>query len=247
VDPGLARSGGRRRGRPGSEHGENLGSGAAGELQQETESRRWGPPVGVGRTAEQRDGEAVGLRAAEPEPGGQGQGCLDCLLLRLLRGGRRAGVGLDEPVLALGQEPLQRRLSGDGQVVAAREAHDLGCLLRREVLEHHHHAAIEDGERRRRGGGGPGHLLGPRGGRLLLLVGADVRSGHQAQGRGGRGARRWREGAVGNVRVGRRTTNRRGRGSHVASAEGEGGREATHARRLTDDARKRGFGIDGAD
>jgi hypothetical protein len=68
VDPGLARSGRRRRGRPGS------------------------------------DGEAVGFRAAEPEPGGQGRGRLDRLLLRLLRGGRRAGVGraLDEAVLALG-------------------------------------------------------------------------------------------------------------------------------------------------
>jgi hypothetical protein len=130
--------------------------------------------------AEQHDGEAVGFRAAEPKPGGQGRVCLDRLLLRLLRGGRRAGVGLDEPVLALGQEPLQRRLSGDGQVVTTREAHDLGCLLHREVLEHHHHATIEDGEWRRRDGGGPGHLLGPRGGRLLLLVGADVRSGHQA-------------------------------------------------------------------
>jgi hypothetical protein len=29
--------------------------------------------------------------------------------------------------------------------------------------------------------------------------------------------------------------------------KGEGGREATHARRWTDDARKRGFGMDGAD
>jgi hypothetical protein len=29
--------------------------------------------------------------------------------------------------------------------------------------------------------------------------------------------------------------------------KGEGGREATHARRRTDDTRKRGFGMDGAD
>jgi hypothetical protein len=29
--------------------------------------------------------------------------------------------------------------------------------------------------------------------------------------------------------------------------KGEGGREATHARRRTDDARKQGFGMDGAD
>ncbi|AQK82789.1 DUF1336 domain containing protein expressed [Zea mays] len=69
---------------------------------------------------------------------------------------------------------------------------------------------VEDGERRRRDGGGPAHLLGPRGDRPLLLVGADVRAGHQAQGRGGRGARRWREGAVASVRVGRRTVNGRG-------------------------------------
>jgi hypothetical protein len=29
--------------------------------------------------------------------------------------------------------------------------------------------------------------------------------------------------------------------------KGEGGREVTHTRRRTDDARKRGFGMDGAD
>jgi hypothetical protein len=60
--------------------------------------------------AEQRDGEAVGFRAAEPEPGGQGRGRLDRLLLRLLRGGRRASVGraLDEAVLALGVEVVGR-------------------------------------------------------------------------------------------------------------------------------------------
>jgi hypothetical protein len=143
------------------------------------------------------------------------------------------GVGrvLDEAVLALGQEPLQRRLPGDGQVVTGREAHDLGRLLHRGVLEHNHPAAVEDGERRRRGGGGLGHLLGPRGGRLQLLIGADIRVGHQAQGRGGRGTRRWRwrEGAVASVRVGRRTANGRGRGSACGRGRANGMRRTRDA------------------
>jgi hypothetical protein len=80
------------------------------------------------------------------------------------------------------------------------------------------------------------HLLDPRGGQPLLLVGADVRAGHQAQGRGGRGARRWREGAVASVRVGRRTLNGRVQRSHVARAEG-GGRTGGDARETADGRR----------
>ena len=69
--------------------------------------RGWAEPQNQSM-AEQRDGEAVSFRAAEP--GGQGRGRLDRLLLWLHRGGRRAGVGraLDEAVLALGVEVVGR-------------------------------------------------------------------------------------------------------------------------------------------
>jgi hypothetical protein len=163
VDPGLARSGEDGGADQVASTAKILGVGRRASCSRKRTLEDGAHLSRVGRTIEQRDGEAVGFRAAEPEPGGQGRGRLDRLLLRLLHGGRRAGVGraLDEAVLALGQEPLKRRLPGDGQVVAGCEAHDLGRLLRREVLEHHHHATVEDGERRRRDGGGPSRRPAP--------------------------------------------------------------------------------------